>query len=846
MPPSTPPKPLPIDKLYRRCDPAGLGFKTTAELEPLEQIIAQDRAMGAVAFGVEIDQPGYNIFVLGAPGTGKHSIVETFLRRHAAGRPLPHDWVYVQNFEDPHKPRAISLPCGQSIKFRLSMDHLVRELRAAIPAAFESDDYQERRRLLERDFKQEHESAFETLQADARAHNVGIMRSPEGFVFVPMANGEPIKPDLFQRMPQAEQDEFKAQIERLQARMEDIMRLAPGWQKELRAKLRALNDETTERVAKHLIDGVRAEFADLDEVQLYLGQVLADVVANAFDFLKAALDPLAGHGAGREPGPDGGGQPADGDGHEAMNQLVRGSNELTGGDEPVDFRRYRVNVLVHNHPDAVGQAKGAPVVAEDLPVMGNLLGRIEYAQRFGAMFTDFTLIKAGALHRANGGYLIVDARKILMQPLAWEELKRALFAKEIRIESMAQLAGLVSTVSLEPEPIPLDLKIVLVGDPMLYYLLSQHDPEFAQLFKVQAEFAEHCHRTDEHVALYARLIKTLAERESLCPLDKTGVARVIEHSSRLASDSERLSTRFSKIQDLLREADFWARKDGAKTIKAGHIQTAIDSQIHRSDRIRELMQEQITRGTVLIDTEDEQVGQVNGLAVLGVGNFAFGKPSRITARVRLGKGEVIDIERRVELGGALHSKGVFILTGYLGAKFGQDRPLALSASLVFEQSYGGVDGDSASSTELYALLSALADAPIKQGFAVTGSVNQYGQVQAIGGANEKIEGFFDICEARGLTGEQGVLIPAANVPHLMLRADVVAACKAGKFAIYSVETIDQGIEILTGVPAGAQAADGGYPDGTINARVAARLDAFAMAARRFFHPEKSDTAGDDA
>jgi predicted ATP-dependent protease len=472
-----------------------------------------------------------------------------------------------------------------------------------------------------------------------------------------------------------------------------------------------------------------------------------------------------------------------------------------------------------------------------------LLGGL--AAQFGQLVTDFTFITPGALHKANGGFLIVDARKLLLQPFAYEELKRALLGGQIKIESLAQRLGYAPLSTLEPEPIPLDAKIVLVGEPLLYYLLSAYDPEFLELFKVQAELADRMDTSPQNLASYARLIAALIRREKLKPFTAAAVARLVEHSARMVEDSAKLSARFADILDWLREADYWAGEDGAAATDAKHVEQAIAARIRRSDRVREAMQEQILRGQVLIDTAGAKAGQVNGLSVLQLGNFAFGKPSRISARVRMGRGEVVDIERRVELGGPLHTKGVMILAGYLGAKYAPDRPLALSATLVFEQSYGGVDGDSASSAELYALLSALADLPIGQCFAVTGSVNQFGQVQAIGGVNEKIEGFFDVCVARGLNGGEGVLIPSANVVNLMLRQDVVAAARAKRFAIYPIETIDEGIELLTGTPAGAAGPDGAYPPETVNARVAARLEAFAAAARHFaVRAAEGDGAGE--
>jgi lon-related putative ATP-dependent protease len=482
------------------------------------------------------------------------------------------------------------------------------------------------------------------------------------------------------------------------------------------------------------------------------------------------------------------------------------------------FTRYQVNLLVDH-----SGGQGAPIVYEDNPSYANLLGRVEHSAQFGALVTDFTLIKAGALHRANGGYLMLDMRKVLMQPYAWEGLKRALRSEEINIESLGQVLGLLSTVSLEPQPIPLDVKVVLMGERILYYLLCAYDPDFRELFKVAADFDDRVARSPENSLLYARLIGTLARKGGLRPFDRTAVARVIDQSARLASDGEKLSTHMQSTADLLREADYWAGHAKQKAVSAADVQRAIDGQIRRADRLRERLYEEIKRGTILIDSEGETIGQVNGLSVLQLGDFGFGQPSRITATARLGKGEVIDIEREVELGGAIHSKGVLILSNFMASRYAQNEPLSLSASLVFEQSYGMVEGDSASVAELCALLSALANAPIKQSFGVTGSVNQHGQVQAIGGVNEKIEGFYDVCMAKGPSGTQAVLIPAANVKHLMLRDDVVAAGAAGQFHVYAVETIDEAISLLTGLPAGTADAQGNFPEGSVNYRVQQRL-----------------------
>jgi len=810
--PSRAPEPLPAEALRRCCDAAGFSFESTAELADLDGVIGQDRALEAIRFGIGIKRQGFNLFALGPSGVGKEHILRRSIADRAAHEPVPDDWCYLNNFDEPHKPDAVRLPPGRALPFRRDMEWLVDELKAAIPAAFESEDYRHRKEVLEGELKERHESAFGALQQKALTKNVGLIRTPVGLALAPLRGGEVIKPDEFERLPETEREAIKHDIQELQSELEALLRQVPLWEREQRERLRTINREVTSFAVRGLIDEVRGRNRDIPAALEYLDKVQADIIDNAYAILRLA-SAQPGEGAPVPPG-------------------------VSGGGDAALFRRYQINVVVSHAP-----GEGAPVVFEDHPSFENLVGRVEYLSQFGTLITDFNLIKAGALHRANGGYLVLDARRLLLQPFAWEELKRALRARLIRIQSIGQLTGLVSTVSLEPEPIPLDVKVVLMGDRMLYYLLSRLDPDFHELFKVPADFDERTLLSDDSRMLYARMVATIARREKLRPLDRDAVARVIERAARLAEDSERLTTHLEGIADLLREADFWASEAGANHVNGAHVLRAIEARTRRSDRVRERMQEEIERGTILIDTKGSVVGQVNGLSVIQLDDFAFGRPSRITARVRLGRGQVVDIEREVALGGPIHSKGVLILSSYLAARYAADKPLSLNASLVFEQSYSGVEGDSASSAELYALLSALAEAPIRQSLAVTGSVNQLGQVQAIGGVNEKIEGFFDVCKAAGLADGQGALIPAANVKHLMLRQDVVDAVAAGRFHIYAVETIDRGIEILTGIPAGTPDEKGAYPADSINGRVEARLAAFAEAARKFARPEEKDEAG---
>jgi lon-related putative ATP-dependent protease len=767
----------------------------------------------AIRFGIGIQREGYNLFAIGPSGTGKYTSVHRSLEKKAGEEAIPSDWCYVFNFEQPHAPNALELPAGQGSELQSDMQSLVEELFAVIPGAFEDEEYLNQKRGIEAEVQDKQESAMAEIQKEAEKNNIALLRTPAGLAFAPLQGEEVIKPDDFKKLPEEKQEQIKAEIEALQERMQKVIRQVPQWVRQNRTKVKALNEEVAGYAVEPLFSEIKEKYEDLGEVLAYLDSVQKDIVEHNGVFVNSDQD-----GVPQDP---------------AMLAEMQRSKETFA-------TRYYINVVVDH-----SQSEGAPIVFEQNPTYHNLLGRLEHIAQMGTLLTDFSLIKPGALHRANGGYLILDARKMLLQPYAWEGLKQALRASAIRIESPGQAFGLVTTVALEPEPIPLKTKIVLTGDRLLYYLMHEHDPDFSELFKVEADFDDQMERTEENNLSYAQLIGTLARKEKLRHLDRPAVARIIEYSARQVGDAEKLSAHMQSIADLLREADYWAGDEGAEIVGIEHVKKAIDAQIYRSSRIKERMQESITRETILIDTAGERIGQINALSVLAMGNFAFGRPSRVTARVRMGKGEVLDIERQVELGGPLHSKGVLILSSYLGSYYASDRPLSLSASLVFEQSYGGVDGDSASSAELYALLSALAETPIKQSLAVTGSVNQYGQVQAIGGVNEKIEGFFDVCNARGLTGDQGVLIPSANVKHLMLRQDVVDSVAAGDFHIYAIDTIEQGLEVLTGIPAGEKDDDGHFPEGTINQRVVARLEQMTETQRAFNAPPEEEPEEDE-
>ncbi len=772
-------------RLYQSCDPAEFSFQSTAELESLGELMGQARAVEAVRFGAGIRHEGYNIFVLGPAGVGKRSMVGQFLAEKAATESPAADWCYLNNFGQTHKPRALRLPPGRGTELQQGLAQRVEYLRTAIPALFESEEYRAKAEAIQRAFSLLQDKALKELGDDAVKQQVVLIRTPSGFAFAPTRNEEVLAPQDYDKLPAQERARISATIAELQQRLEKILSHLPQWMKERGEQLKQLNRETTRAVVVHVLDELRARFAGLAEVLAHLDLVQQDMIENADDFRSdeesANLSGLA--------------------------VVTRKS-----------FHRYQVNVLVGN-----GVHVGAPIVSEDNPTYANLMGRVEHIAQLGALVTDFTLIKPGALHRANGGYLLLDVRKVLGQPFAWDALKRALQAREIRLESLAQMVSLVSTVSLEPEPMPLDVKIVLFGDRIFYYLLQQYDPDFGELFKVAADFEERVARSPENHFLYVRMLATLCAKDNLLPLDRSAVARVIEHSARLVGDALRLSTHMRSVADVLQEADFWTREAGLPVTGEKQVQQAIDAQIRRQDRLRDHLQEAILRGTLMIDTAGAVVGQVNGISVLQQGDFAFAQPIRITATTRLGRGEMVDIEREVKLAGALHSKGVLILSAFLAARYARNQPLSLAASLVFEQSYGLVEGDSASLAELCALLSHLANVPVQQSLAVTGSVNQFGQVQAIGAVNEKIEGFFDICAARGLSGSQGVLIPASNAVHLMLRKDVVAAVAAGRFHVYVVDHVDQAIAVLTGLPAGHALTSGQFAPDSVNHRVAARI-----------------------
>ncbi len=807
------PKGLPSARLRAECDPGSLGFETTAKLKRPPRFVGQARALDAIRLSAEIDHKDFNLFVLGHEGTGRHTAVAQLLPKAAAARPTPCDWVYVNNFDAPHKPNAMKLPPGVAPTLRSAMELLVDDLAIEIPALFESEEYQTQRRAIEEELGQKHEEPIAEFAERAQSQNVALLRTPMGFMLSAIVDDKPIKPEVYEALPEEQRAEIDARIEELQNQLARILKQGPQLEKEHRQRVEELHATMAERAVSARVAEVEKQFSDNASVLAYLKQVRLDMISNAELFLMSAGNKNNG------PFPD--------VTHKYHQEQI--------------FDRYAVNIMVSH----TNENEAAPIEKEDLPSLGNLTGRIEHISEMGTLATNFTLIKPGALHRANGGYLVIDAHRLLSEPYAWDALKRCLQSQSIAITSLTERLNLSSTITLEPDPIPLDVRVVLVGDRRLHMLLLMLDPEFSRLFKIQADFEDDLPRTAPNTRALARIVAGYAARENLKPLTAAAVAAVLDHAVRLTDDAKKLTLELGALTDVMREADFYAGRQKRDMISEKDVEEAVEQAQRRASRIKDRMQEAITRKTVLIDTAGDAVGQVNGLSVVGVGAHYFGRPSRITARVRMGAGKLIDIEREVELGGPLHSKGVLILGSYLSSHYALDVPVSLHASLVFEQSYGGVDGDSASSAELYALLSALSGVPIRQGLAVTGSVNQNGEVQAIGGVNEKIEGFFDICQARGLTGDQGVLIPASNVDNLMLRRDVVKAAAQGQFRVIPISTIDRGISVLTGITAGQRNRSGNFPEHSINGLVEAQLRSFAETRRAFIAKGQLDGKTED-
>ncbi|RLC81150.1 MAG: ATP-dependent protease [Chloroflexi bacterium] len=772
------------EQLRKTCPPDMLPFASTDELEPPAEIIGQERAVRALRFGLEMDKQGFNIYVAGLPGTGRTTAVRTFLEKLAAEKPVPPDWCYVHNFKDPYRPKALCLPPGKGRELKAQVKEFIEYTRREIPKAFESDEYASQREALSAEFNTRREAIFSQLNKKAREAGFLLQSSPAGLLLIPMKDGQPLSQEAFEALPEEEKKQMRERQKAVEAEVREALREVRKEERALKARLDELDKAVGRNVLNRYVEELLEEYEEYPEVREYLEEMRDDILENLSQFRQAETS--------SEKMPP-----------EARERL---------------WRKYDVNVLVDN-----SHLTGAPVVIELNPTYVNLMGRIEKEAMFGTLITDFTLIKAGALHRANGGYLVIQVEDLLRNPYSWQGLKLALANGKIIIEEIGERLGFITTKTLQPEPIPLDVKVVLIGSPVLYHYLYNLDEEFKELFKVKADFDTRMDRNEENIKAYCAFICGICQKENLLPFENSGMAKIVEYGSRLAGDQDKLSTRFADIADIIREAHFWASQEGATSVKAEHVQKALAEKVYRSNLVQERVREMIEKGTILIDTEGEVVGQVNGLSVVSLGDFTFGKPTRITATIGVGKEGIVDIERETKLGGPIHTKGVLILTGYLIQKYAQDKPLTLAARLVFEQSYEGVEGDSASAAEVFALLSALSGLPIKQGIAVTGSLDQKGRIQAIGGVNEKIEGFFEICKAKGLNGEQGVIIPRSNLRHLMLKEEVVEAVKEGKFHIYAIETVDEGIEILTGVKAGKRLEDGAFEKDSVNYLVDKRL-----------------------
>jgi lon-related putative ATP-dependent protease len=770
-------------QLYHACDTGRLQFETTAQLEALSETIGQERAMEAIRFGVGMPHEGFNLYVMGSSGLGRHTLVREALAQQSAGADKPLDWCYVANFQNPHTPFALGIPAGMGRQLRRDMGQLVDDLIRAIPAAFRSDEYQRRAKEIKDDFAQRESDVVKRLGEKALSLDIVLMQGPTGFTLAPQHKGKTLSSESFEQLPEEERERLTAALDEIKEDLKETMSHLPGWQREMQQRFRDLNRETMELTVAGFISELESRYRNQPKVSAYLSEVKQDLIENLEMFRSSGE-----------------------------------SEEKSPSYQDPEFNRYRVNILVDN-----AETSGAPIVMDDNPTYHNLIGCVEHLARMGTLHTDFTLIKCGALHRANGGYLVLDAEKVLTNPFAWDGLKRAIKAREIRIESIERQLSLISTISLEPEPIPIKLKVVLVGSRLLFYLLKAYDPEFSLLFKVSADFSERLPRNDENELLYARLIATLQRREQLRTITRDGVARIIEQCVRLSDQGEKVSLHMSSLLDLLQEANYQAQQRGGERIQRYDVQAAIDAQNYRGSQYQEELKEAIVNGTIKIETRGTQLAQVNGLSYIQMGDHAFGAPTRISATARIGGGEFIDIERETEQGGPIHSKGVMILTSYLGQRYAKNQPLTMSASLVFEQTYGQIEGDSASAAELCALLSAMGDVPIRQSLAITGSVNQHGQVQAIGGVCQKIEGFFDICKARGLSGDQGVIIPSANMKDLMLKQELIEAAEAGLFSVHAIDHVEEAMELLTGLPAGVPDKDGLYPPGTINYQIQLRL-----------------------
>jgi lon-related putative ATP-dependent protease len=781
---------VPVEQLRHLCDVNIFQFHSTEEIEPLAGMIGQERAVQSVAFGLANEKFGYNIFMSGVVGSGKLTYAQEVIRKIAVTAPTPDDWCYVYNFANPSQPKVLRLPSGMAKLFKADIKDLIEDLKAEIPKAFYGEDYDREKAAILKKFQDERMELMDVLNNAAQEAGFLPQWTQSGFASIPVIDGKPLTSDDFQKLDPKVREEVEKKSQFLRDKALQVIRKIQQSERVIKEHVKELDNRIGLFAVGHLIDTLKEKYHEHSPIIEHLEAIRSEVLTNLDDF-----------------------RPKTEEENPIMAMFKKGME--------ASLEKYKVNVLI-SHSDS----RGAPVIIESNPTYYNLIGRVEYENRMGVVNTDFSMIKPGALHRANGGYLILNVKDVLLNPFAWEGLKRVLKNQELAIENLGEQVGAVALSTLKPEPIPISVKVILIGNEQIYQVLYHYDEDFRKLFKIKADFDSVMKRTKENILKLAQFISGHCQRNDLKHFDRAGVAKVVEYSTRLADQQDKMTTRFNELVEILCEADTWATLDGASLVSEEHVTKAIHQKKYRSNRIEERMQEMFDQGVYLMDVEGEKVGQINGLSVLNFGDYVFGKPSRITANTYIGKGGVVNIEREIELSGPIHSKGVLTLSGYLGQKYAQEGPLSLAASLTFEQAYEGVDGDSASSTELYAILSSLAEVPIKQYLAVTGSVNQKGEIQPVGGVIHKIEGYFAVCKLKGLTGKQGVMIPYQNVDNLVLNEEVVEAVRSGMFHIYAVKMIDEGIELLTGMPAGQVQADGTYLEGTIHHLVQKKLQKY--------------------